>query len=302
LTWTRAPAGFSGAKVWCGSDESPRIALKAWPGNVTRERLQQIHAWLALAAHVTFMPTVFAGAGGETTFAEAGCLWDCYEWKPGAPRMAPTAAEVEAACEAVARLHEVWAGSSQVGPCPGVENRLRILAENEPLLRAGPDSLPPVSPQLDPLLRRALLAAQRLAPQAVGALRQWASGQFTLQPCVRDLRADHVLFEGDRVAGIIDFGAMAVDSPAVDLARLLGDYAPASEPLFGAGLRAYRHARGAFDAPDEFVRHLADSGAVCSLLGWLVRLVARRESVFGPALIASRLARLVERAERISQS
>ena len=70
---------------------------------------------------------------------------------------------------------------------------------------------------------------------------------------------------------------MAVDHPAVDLARFLGDFADTDDALFAAGLNAYRGARRGFDVSDEFVRLLARTGAVCSLLGWLVRLAVRRE-------------------------
>jgi homoserine kinase type II len=175
-----------------------------------------------------------------------------------------------------------------------VLNRLRILAENEPLLAAGSGSLPPVAPDLDPLLRRAARAVGRVAPALSSALQAWAETEFALQPCARDLRAEHVLFEGGRVTGVIDFGAAAVDSPAVDLARLLLDW---GDQFFGAALPAYRRVRPHFDAPDELVRLLAEGGAACSALGWLVRLAARREPVPDAAALAARLARLVARVE-----
>lgn len=215
--------------------------------------------------------------------------------------MAPTPAEIEVACEAVWRLHEVWAASAEVGPCPGVRNRLRILKENEPLLHAGSDALPPIAPQLDPLLCRTVSVASRLAPQAADALQLWAHRNFVLHPCIRDLRAEHILFDENRVAGVIDFGAIGVDSPAVDLARLLDDYAVANGSLFATGLAAYRRACDMFDVPDELVLLLARSGAVCSLLGWLVRLVVRREPISDTASIASRLARLLVRVEQIQR-
>jgi Ser/Thr protein kinase RdoA (MazF antagonist) len=113
-----------------------------------------------------------------------------------------------------------------------------------------------------------------------------------LQPCVRDLRAEHVLFEGGGVTGIIDFGAAAVDHPAVDLARLLGDYA-LDEAIFRAGLRAYSQFRSAPEVTEEFVRLLARAGAVCSILRWLVRLVVQGETISDPARICERLARLL---------
>ena len=303
LAWGRAPGGFSGACVWRGDIAgAPRVALKAWPAGTPPERVTQIHAWLAEAAHLAFVPKVFAGAGGRTVFAEADRVWDCGRWLPGEPRTAASAAEVALACEAVAHLHGAWAGETSRGACPGVRNRLRALAENELLLRAGPDALPPVSPLLDPLLRRAVLVAARAAPLAARALQPWEHRTFTLHPCVRDLRAEHVLFEGARVNGIIDYGAMAVDHPAVDLARLLDDYAGEDNALFRAGMNAYRAARGAFDAPDEFVHLLARTGAVCSVLGWLVRLVTRGERPTDPlatSAVAARLDALVSRVARI---
>jgi homoserine kinase type II len=296
LAWRRAPAGFSGALVWRGGEgESPRVALKAWPPGVAADRVRRVHAWMARAARLPFIPTVFAGAGGETAFAGAGRVWDCCRWQPGRPPEAPSRAEVEAACEAVARIHLAWEAEARRGPCPGVSNRLRILAENEPLLAAGPGALPPVAPALDPLLRRALAAVGRAAPALRAALQAWAQTEFAIQPCVRDLRSEHVLFAGGRVAGVIDFGAADLDSPAVDLARLLLDWGGG---FLDAALAAYRRVRQDFAAPGEFVRLLADSGAACSALGWVARLSARREAVSDYPAVAARLAHLAGRVEQ----
>jgi homoserine kinase type II len=207
---------------------------------------------------------------------------------------------VEAACEAVAHLHESWSASTEFGPCPGVQNRLRILAENEPLLRAGPDALRPVSPALDPLLRRAVTLAAQLAPRLVSALLPWEHQRFTLQPCVRDLRAEHVLLENTAVVGIIDFGAVGVDHPAVDLARLLDDYSQENPALFPAGVATYRRVRSKFDTPETFVRLLAETGALCSVLGWIVRLIFRRETIFDVTAMQARLTQRIIRVEQIT--
>src|SRR6202023_1230336 len=59
------------------------------------------------------------------------------------------------------------------------------------------------------------------------------------QPCVCDVWHDHVLFEGDTVSGLIDFGGAKVDSVAVDLARLLGSMAGDDPVLRDAGFGAY---------------------------------------------------------------
>jgi homoserine kinase type II len=302
LTWHRVRGGLSGARVWRGEDAvgAPRVALKLWPPEMTAERLRQIHAWMTQAGHLRLVPRVLAGAHGLTVCVEGGRAWDACEWLPGEPRDEPSLSEVEAACEAVALLHVAWSASQTRGPCPGVLNRLHILTENEPLLRARPESLPPAVPQLDALLRRGLGAVARAAPQIRESLRPWVQWSFPLQPCVRDLRGEHVLFEDGRVRGVIDFGALAVDHPAVDLARLLGDFSDIGDGRFAAGLNAYARAGGQLDVSDEFVRLLAGSGAVCSVLGWLVRLVIRRESAPDVIAVASRLARLVARVEQFA--
>ena len=46
--------------------------------------------------------------------------------------------------------------------------------------------------------------------------------RFPLQICIKDIWHDHILFDGQRVGGIVDFGAMNIDTVASDLARLLG--------------------------------------------------------------------------------
>lgn len=296
--WRRAAGGFSGAAVWIGEGDRPPVALKRWPPHTSAERLRQVHAWMAAARrHLRFVPEVHG------LFEHDGLVWDCSACMAGAPRTAPTAEEARRACVAVARLHEVWADSEpRRGPSPGVRNRLRVLRENEPLLRAGPNSLPAVSPLLDPLLRRATSVVAEAAPLAVAALRPWEGREFLLHPCVRDLRGDHVLFLAGSVSGIIDYGAAAVDHAAGDLARLLGDYAGAGEAVFDTGLGAYRATRPAFDAPDDFVRLLARSGDVCSVLGWLVRLAVRRDPVADGAAVFARLSQLVSRTERIARA
>jgi homoserine kinase type II len=297
LTWSRVGGGFSGALVWRGEEAgAAQVAVKAWPPGTSPGRVRQVHAWMIRAAHLAFVPAVYPGADAQTAFTHDGRVWECCRWQPGAPRPAPSVAEVEAACEAVAELHRAWSAEALRGPCPGVLNRLRILAEAEPFLRAG--ELPPVDPHLDPLLRRGLSVAARVAPALTRELTVWEDREFTLQPCVRDLRGEHVLFESDRVAGVVDYGAAAVDHPAVDLARLFIDFAP-DEPRRAAGLNAYRRACGGFDTPDEFVQVLNRGGIVCSVLGWLQRLAVRREPVSDVASTLARLAQLVTLVEKV---
>jgi hypothetical protein len=299
LRWSVVSGGFSGALVWRGEDESgtPRVALKRWPAEVGEARLGRVHAAMAAAAHLPFVPNIFRTRDGSTVVSDGGTVWDATRWMPGEPCCTPSVAETETACAAVARLHAVWPATSH-GPCPGVLNRLRMLGEwrGRP---ASPDEFGRLPEELHPLLQRAAAVASSLAPDAERALGPWSGRLLPLRTCLRDLRGDHVLFTGADVTGVVDYGALAEDYPAVDLARLLGDLAGEDDGRFAAGLRAYRETGGDFEVPDEFVRLLDRTGVVCSLLGWLRRFTVEKRAYPDGSAVARRLAALLARAPQL---
>jgi hypothetical protein len=120
------------------------------------------------------------------------------------------------------------------------------------------------------------------------------------QPCVRDLRGEHVLFNSGRVTGIVDYGAMAIDHAAVDLARLLGDFAEDQVELFAVGLRAYRDSGGEVETSDEFLAQLAGTGALGSAINWVRRLENPAPLPVESAAVEARFARLLRRIEHFA--
>jgi homoserine kinase type II len=90
---------------------------------------------------------------------------------------------------------------------------------------------------------------------------------------------------------------MAVDHPAVDLARLLGDYAAADATLFELGLRAYQRGGGELDSSDDFVRLLARTGALGSVVMWFFRLALNRHTALAMEGAEARISRLIRRIE-----
>jgi hypothetical protein len=293
LRWQRVAGGFSGAEVW-RADSSlgvPAFALKGWPAEFPASRLTEIHAWLARAAHLPFAPTVLPTVDRNTLVTEGGRIWDVTRWMPGESRESPRLAEIEAACAAVARLHAVWRDSITREPAPGVLNRLRVLRE---WVSARP------TPALNPLLARAAEVVAAAAPVLVRALQAWEAVNVAVQPCVRDLRGDHVLFRAGEVTGMVDYGGMALDYPGIDLARLLGDFAD-DETSFRAGLNAYRDTGGELDEPDAFIRELERAGVVCSLIGWLKRLAAGGQTAQDSVPQFARVRHLLARWEQGSR-
>jgi aminoglycoside phosphotransferase (APT) family kinase protein len=148
-----------------------------------------------------------------------------------------------------------------------------------------------------------LQQARELLPPRIAAARAelvpWENRPVPVQPCLCDVWHDHVLFTGDAVTGLIDYGAMKPDHPAVDLARLLGDLVGDDTVRMRVGLDAYRSAGGPLTIDEAFVTLLDRTGVVCAVLHWLDRLEA------APALpdgAARRLGRLLGRLEKVFPS
>jgi homoserine kinase type II len=226
----------------------------------------------------------------STVIIAGGRIWDVTRWMPGAADFAthPTPARLRKVCAALAELHRAWRPAlAAFAPCPGVQRRLNLLAEWE--------TLRPALPSLAVTLRRGRDAVEAAAARAEQELRAWAARPVPVQPCLCDIWAAHVLFTGDEVTGIIDYGAVKEDHVAVDLARLLGDLVGDDAARFAAGLAAYRAAGGALDIPDEFARLLDRTGAVCGIIFWLRRLGDEPPD----SAVLARIDRLAERVERL---
>jgi homoserine kinase type II len=298
--------GFSGARIWRGDDTSgtPVLALKAWPLATSAEQLGRVHGWMGRAAHLPFVPAVLRTSEGNTFVSETGRVWDVCRWMSGVPCAdpPPTPDRVANACAAVAALHLAWPPHLTPAPCPGILNRLRVLAEFRTTLDATDHTRAENDPVLGPVVVRAGELVRREAPRAAGVLRPWANAPGPIRPCVRDLRADHVLFTGDDLSGIVDYGAMTEDHPAVDLARLLGELCGEDDSLVTVGVDAYRSSGGSPDVSFELVRVLDRTGVLCSIIGWLRRVLNHEQLGVDPISMAHRITKLISRLEISSRA
>ena len=84
-----------------------------------------------------------------------------------------------------------------------------------------------------------LHALPRVVPPLQQRLRKARQLDFELQPCIRDIWHDHVLFTGESVSGIVDYGAMAMDTVLGDVARLLGSLVGDDSDAWQHGVTAY---------------------------------------------------------------
>jgi homoserine kinase type II len=119
-----------------------------------------------------------------------------------------------------------------------------------------------------------------------------------LQPCLCDIWHDHLLYQGDELTGLVDYGAVKIDHVAVDLARLLGSLVTDDREGWSAGLWAYRE-RGALSAEEETLAETLDwSGTVLGAANWLRWVYHNERSFEDLELVARRLDVLVQRLER----
>jgi homoserine kinase type II len=137
---------------------------------------------------------------------------------------------------------------------------------------------------LIPILRPILL--QELAVAAKTAVR--------CQYILRDIWYDHVLFVEQSCSGLIDYGALRIDTVATDLCRMLGSLTGAGPgELWRPAIEAYRKTAPLADEEIGLFRPLYRSSALLSGAQWLDWLaVEDREFPGKSEFIAQRLREL----------
>jgi Ser/Thr protein kinase RdoA (MazF antagonist) len=299
--------GFSGARLWRLDAPGGALLLRAWPGGTTPERLDFI-ARLLLAARgagLDFVPLPLPTTRGTRHVRLGDCLWELTDWLPGRPEFQkrPSVARLEAAAQALARLHGCWANAfgTTLGACPAVERRLERWRRWEELLRSG---WRPEVTDNDPA-GDAVRRAWRLLSRWFGQVPAWLAGAvrtgWPLQPCLCDPWHDHFLFDGERLTGLVDYGLAAVDHVAVDLARMLGSLVEDDAEARRIALAAYGQVRTLTASETELVDVLDRSGTVLALTTWLRWLSEERRPLEDRPTAARRLETLVRRVERWSK-
>jgi Ser/Thr protein kinase RdoA (MazF antagonist) len=323
--------GMSGAQFWritaaCGNlrpdwPDAPDVAhtrlllLRRWPiEHPTPDRLRFIHEVLAHAARrgITIVPVPFTTRDGQSFVDHAGFLWELAPWMPGTADFAraPSVAKLSAAMKALAHFHiatqdfptpAVQRLSHEPGTSPAVIDRLARLHElarggQQQLARAISDEVWPV---FAPLARQFLAALPIALPRAIDLLEPLATETFSLQPCMRDIWHDHVLFSGDQVSGIVDFGAMDFDTPACDVARLLGSLVGHDAAQRQIGLEAYDSVR---KLANTELRAVAAFDTIIVLLAgcnWIRWIYVEGRQFENASQILERFQRIAERTDNI---
>ncbi len=304
--------GMSGALFWRITTPERVFVLRRWPReHPPVERLRFIHAVLrhALNRNCPFLPVPQAATTGETFVDFAGHLWELTPWMPGIAdyELGPSPAKLAAAMHALADIHAATAtfngpvASRAAAEANAIQRRASVLRELQdrdfaPIASAVEDS---IWPQLAPLARQFLSQLPKVAPAAFARLEPITRLEWPTQPCLRDIWHDHVLFTGDRVTGIVDFGAVDFDTPATDVARLLGSLVGDDQIGWQHGLAAYAEKRQLSVDEVRAVTALDAAGTLLAGCNWIRWIYVDKRQFDNPTQVTSRFARLVERAKSI---
>jgi Ser/Thr protein kinase RdoA (MazF antagonist) len=251
-------------------------------------------------AGLTFLPEFAQADDGKFHVEFRASLWDVADWMPGSAdfHASPSPARLRVACLALARLHCIWGqGGLEVKRCPAVVRRINAAREWLEVTRPRLSNwLNAAGPKPECALQ-ALAIVNRRAADVLRLLEPWRM-MLPVQPCLCDIWHDHLLFTGNDLTGLIDFGAVKHDNVAVDLARMLGSLVEDNAELYAEGLEVYQSVRQLTGWEVRLVPLLDRTGIVIGLANWLRRLFLQEEEIYDRAAAERRMAVLVRRAEK----
>jgi homoserine kinase type II len=299
-----AAGGFSGAEFW--RLETPRgvLCLRRWPReHPTPERLAWIHAvvqYVALCGFRLFAEPIPISDGGS--FVERnGDLWELTPWLPGRAdyHKCPSQKKLAAAFSALASMHVAASSFLSIdedvafGPSPAISDRLNMvtrlikgrLTELRSAVTNGSQSQVGWTEYFHDILS---FVEPRLR-ELESSLQAVASVEVPLQPCLRDIWHDHVLFVGDDVTGIVDLGAMRVETVAADVARLAGSLCGANQQDWAAAVNAYEAVRPLTDAERTLIPVLDRSQTLLAGINWIEWVYVERRCFADPVAVEKRI-------------
>lgn len=307
-----ATAGFSGSPVFLVRPPGGRPhVLKAFASETGLERARWIHA---LADHLQFagvheVPAVLPPASGETVVAtKDGRLWEMVAFVAGTPAADPEPVQIAAAMRTLARIHAATATLPASPPAQAASRGLVDRIARARALLATPwqnmlSQPPALASELASALEERLASAVALfaagdGAQMLLALARIEPSPLLCQVVLRDVWSEHILFANpDRVVGVIDLHAAGIDTPATDLARLLGSWLPphalVGPEWWAGGIAAYQTLRPLTAREVSLVPLLAASGVVFGLDNWFRWVLGEGRSFAAPARVVSRVDRLL---------
>jgi Ser/Thr protein kinase RdoA (MazF antagonist) len=307
-----SPASFSGAGLWRVETNMGSLCLRRWPReHPSLERLEFIQAvlWHVHQEGFGLVPLPLETEHRHGHVWHEGHLWELTPWLAGAAdyRARPSPPRLRHAMHCLARFHRAAASFplAEVGPAdsPAIGERhaklVDLLSGRLAELRNSVDR--GAWPQLDRRARELLTLVEPLLPKVEPSLRAAAGLRVEIQPCIRDVWHAHVLYVGDEVSGLVDFGSMRPENVSADVARLLGSMAVDDSDAWRRGLEAYESIRPLSPAELKLVTAFDRSLVLMGGLQWLEWIYLDGREFAHPWAVLMRIDELLARLYVLSQ-
>lgn len=301
-------SGFSGAAVFrVETGTMGPLCLRQWPTEpMTIPRLAGIHGLQRAVnrAGLSVVPVPVLTGQGESFLEWEGHLWQMESWMPGQAdfRDSPSEARLESAMTTLARFHlaarEASPESASADCPPTLPERLRILRNTRrQLSRLEQGVLTEPDDRFRGLAMQIGSHFREHAARIEFSLRHSSRQPVPVQPCLRDVWHDHLLFTGDELTGLVDFGAVRIDTVSADLSRLLASlFADADVAGWETALSHYETIRPLTDAERRLIPILDESGTLLSGTYWL-RTRYVDQAAFDLQRVCDRLEVIADRLE-----
>ncbi len=306
ITQLENAGGFSGARITLIEGDTGKYCLRQWPTpHPTQQRLDWIHRNLLHAGvNGCPVPVPIRTSQGDTFSKHNGHLWELSPWMPGSAdfEKAPNSKRLLNAVQKLAEFHQSTAQVQlDFGPSKNMISRVEQLTRFPAEMQSMEDQALQHPSRWIASLYGQLRNCAELAQPCLYELSQIATQPMVLQPVIRDIWHDHILFTGNEVSGIVDFGAMQMDNVALDLARMLGSLVgDVNDP---AGLRALEH-YGSFrplqDTERQSMQWLDRSAVLLGSLNWLRWIVLEERNYDDWQAVQRRVEILSRRLEQMS--
>ncbi len=309
-------SGFSGSRLWKLETKQGLLCLRRWPTEYPDlAQLRWIHGNLAdiYAAGFPSIPLPVLTSQRQTVVEHQDHLWELTPWLPGEADQQNTQntsspLRITAATAALAKFHLAASQVQKIqnqGNAPGLIHRTELLKK---LIQGGIDQLQrqinlqhQAWPELAERSTTLLDFFSQIAVVVNEKLHHALNTRVPIQPCIRDIHRDHVLFVGDSVSGIIDFGSMKLDSVACDIARLLGSMAFDEAPLWENGLKAYEQIRPLTDVERRFVSIYDQTTVLLSGVNWLQWVFVEHRQFASRQAVLERFNSILRRLARLAR-
>jgi len=294
--------GFSGAQIWKITTAERSYCLRRWPlAHPDPERLDWINLVLIHASGLDcpFLATPIESNSGRRYVSANGFLWELTPWMPGKATFEddPNDQRLEHVMTCLAKFH---LASAQVNL--GFQLSQNVAARLAALHGAGSviqeiqrADTTQVSEPIDRLCKIITSLGTEHAHRLADRIEPFTRHVFPVQPVIRDVWHDHLLFQDNELTGLIDYGAMQMDNVALDLSRALGSLVGSQPARWSAALQVYSNLRQLSPGEIELVFALDQSAPFLSGLNWLKWILLERRSFESDEQVGKRIRFLIDR-------